>query len=73
MKVILVFPPKWTPAMPHLALPVLTACLRAHRVQVIQRDLNLETFDAALSRDCLGEAIDRLCAEFTPRRRSDRL
>jgi anaerobic magnesium-protoporphyrin IX monomethyl ester cyclase len=71
MKVFLVFPPHWTPAMPHLALPVLTAYLRAHGVQVIQRDLNLETFDAALSRAYLEQAIERLRAEFKPMRRSD--
>jgi len=32
--------------MPHLALPVLTSSLRAQGVDVIQRDLNLETYDA---------------------------
>jgi anaerobic magnesium-protoporphyrin IX monomethyl ester cyclase len=60
MKVMLVFPPQWTPAMPHLALPTLTACLRSHGVDVIQRDLNLETYDAILSREYLEQALDRL-------------
>jgi anaerobic magnesium-protoporphyrin IX monomethyl ester cyclase len=41
MKIFLIFPPQWTPAMPHLALPALTGYLRSHGVQVIQRDLNL--------------------------------
>ena len=31
MKVLLLFPPNWTPAMPHLALPTLTAYLRGER------------------------------------------
>ena len=35
---MLCFPPNWNPAMPHLALPTLTAFLRAHGVEVIQRD-----------------------------------
>jgi anaerobic magnesium-protoporphyrin IX monomethyl ester cyclase len=71
MKVFLVFPPQWTPAMPHLALPVLTACLRSHGEQVIQRDLNVETYDAALSRAYLEQSIERLRAEFKPVRRRD--
>lgn len=49
MKAMLLFPPHWTPALPHLALPTLTAALRKRGVQVIQRDLNLETFEALLT------------------------
>ncbi|MCJ7701171.1 MAG: hypothetical protein MUO62_06275, partial [Anaerolineales bacterium] len=64
MKVFLVFPPQWTPAMPHLALPVLSAYLRSHGVQVIQRDLNLETYDTVLSRSYLEQVVERLHAEF---------
>ncbi len=45
MKVMLLFPPNWTPSMPHLALPTLTAYLRMRGVEVIQRDLNAEVFD----------------------------
>lgn len=71
MKVLLVFPPQWTPAMPHLALPVLTAYLRSQGVQVIQRDLNLETYDAVLSRAYLDEALERLHAQFKDARRRD--
>jgi len=62
MKVMLLFPPQWTPAMPHLALPVLTSFLRSHGVDVIQRDLNLETYDTILSRAYLQESIERLRA-----------
>jgi anaerobic magnesium-protoporphyrin IX monomethyl ester cyclase len=64
MKVFLVLPPHWTPAMPHLSLPVLTAYLRSHGVQVIQRDLNLETYDAVLSRTHLEQVVKRLYAQF---------
>ena len=46
--------------MPHLALPVLTSCLRSHGVDVIQRDLNLETYDAILSRAYLEQTVERL-------------
>jgi anaerobic magnesium-protoporphyrin IX monomethyl ester cyclase len=65
MKVFLVFPPQWSPAMPHLALPVLSAYLRSHGVQVIQRDLNLETYDAILSRRHLERVVEQVRAEFS--------
>lgn len=60
MKAMLFFVPHWTPAMPHLAVPTLTAYLRAHNVDVIQRDLNIEVFDAVLTRDYLNRSLNRL-------------
>ena len=59
-KVMLLFPPNWTPTMPHLALPTLTAYLRQNGVEVIQRDLNVEVFDEILSRRYLTAALGRL-------------
>ena len=58
MKVSLFFPPNWTPTMPHLALPTLTASLRRAGVDVIQRDLNLELFDEILTRDHVQHSLD---------------
>ncbi len=52
--------------MPHLALPTLTAYLRAHGVEVIQRDLNIEVFDAILTRDYLKQAVARLRQDYGP-------
>ncbi len=46
--------------MPHLALPALSSYLRAHGVEVIQRDLNLEVFERALTRSYLEESLGRL-------------
>jgi anaerobic magnesium-protoporphyrin IX monomethyl ester cyclase len=66
MKVMLLFPPHWTPAMPHLALPTLTAYLRAHDVEVIQRDLNIEVFDAILTRDYLKQTVTHLRQDYAP-------
>ncbi|MEP7200831.1 MAG: radical SAM protein, partial [Chloroflexota bacterium] len=43
-------------------LPVLTAALRAHGVEVIQRDLNLETYDTVLSRTYLEQSLAHLRA-----------
>ena len=59
-KAMLLFPPNWTPTMPHLALPTLTAYLRQSGVDVIQRDLNVEVFDEILSRRYLTSALARL-------------
>ena len=69
MKVFLVYPPPWTPAMPYLALPVLTGFLRSHGVEVIQRDLNLETYDMVLSRSFLEQSLDRLRGDYPQKRR----
>jgi radical SAM superfamily enzyme YgiQ (UPF0313 family) len=66
MKVMLLFPPNWTPTMPHLALPTLTAYLRGHGVQVIQRDLNAESFDEILTRDFLRGSVERLRGDYGP-------
>jgi len=46
--------------MPHLALPTLTAYLRAQGLDVAQRDLNVEVFDAVLTHDYLTGAGERL-------------
>jgi anaerobic magnesium-protoporphyrin IX monomethyl ester cyclase len=67
MKVMLLFPPPWIPAMPHLALPTLTAYLRAHEVEVIQRDLNVEVFDALLTRDWLQRTMAHLRQTHAPK------
>ena len=64
MKVMLLFPPNWTPTMPHLALPTLTAYLRANGIEVIQRDLNLEVFDEILTREYLEASVEKLKVIF---------
>jgi anaerobic magnesium-protoporphyrin IX monomethyl ester cyclase len=64
MKVMLLFPPNWTPTMPHLALPTLTAFLRQHDVEVVQRDLNQEVFDEILTTEYIREVVERLRREF---------
>jgi anaerobic magnesium-protoporphyrin IX monomethyl ester cyclase len=66
MKVMLLFPPNWTPTMPHLSLPSLTAFLRLHGVEVIQRDLNVEVFDRILTRDYMQQAVQQVRQVFGP-------
>ena len=69
MKIMLLFPPNWTPTMPHLALPTLTAYLRQQGMEVIQRDLNLEVFDKILTRDYMKNAIQQVRATYGRGRR----
>lgn len=54
--------------MPYLALPMLTAFLRAHDIEVVQRDLNLETYDTVLSRAYLEHTIRHLRTQFPSQR-----
>lgn len=53
--------------MPHIALPALTAYLRLHGAEVIQRDLNLEVLDQILTRDYLEQTVARLRQDHGPR------
>ncbi|MBM4119727.1 MAG: B12-binding domain-containing radical SAM protein [Nitrospira sp.] len=48
-KVMLLFPPEWVPTAPYLALPSLTAVLRQHEHEVVQRDINIEMYDLFFS------------------------
>lgn len=63
-RVALLFPPNWTPTMPHLALPSLTAYLRQAGVTVMQRDLNVEVFAAILTQAHLEEALALIRTRF---------
>ncbi len=67
MKLMLLFPPNWTPSMPHLALPTLAAYLRPRGVEVIQRDLNAEVFDEILTTPYMRGAVARLKADYGPK------
>src|SRR5512147_1934066 len=68
MKIYLIFPPTWTPTMPHLALPVLTGWMRRHGHQVIQRDLNLETYDEIFTHRHQSQALEQIRTRFVERR-----
>ncbi len=60
MSVLLIQPPHWLPTMPHLALPTLTAHLRAYGIETEQLDLNIETFDTLLTQPYLEGALARV-------------
>lgn len=61
---MLTFPPQFDPSMPNLALPCLTAFLRDRGHEVIQRDLNVESFDILLSRRELARAAAKMQANY---------
>jgi anaerobic magnesium-protoporphyrin IX monomethyl ester cyclase len=66
MKVMLLFPPNWTPSMPHLAMPTLAAFLRPQGIEVIQRDLNVEVFDEILTHRYMKRALTHLRQDYGP-------
>ncbi|NKB80838.1 MAG: radical SAM protein [Nitrospirales bacterium] len=49
LKTLLLFPPEWVPTAPYLALPSLTAVLREHGHEVIQKDINIEMYNLFFS------------------------
>lgn len=57
MKVVLIFPPPADPALPYASLPYLAASLHQRGIKdVIQKDLNLETFLNLLTQPQLRQA-----------------
>ncbi len=44
-KTMLLFPPEWVPTAPYLALPSLSAVLKAYGHTVVQKDVNIEMYD----------------------------
>jgi hypothetical protein len=67
MRIALVYPPTCDPTAPYLAVPMLTGFLRAHGVEVLPIDANVEAYDRLLRRSPLRALAER--AE----RRLDRL
>src|SRR5262245_21799683 len=60
MKIALVYPPTADPTAPYLAVPKLTGFLRAHGVEVLPIDANVEAYDGLLRSGPLGRVRDRL-------------
>jgi hypothetical protein len=60
MRVALVYPPAADPTAPYLAVPMLTGFLRAHGVEVVPIDANVEAFDALLRAQPLRALRDRI-------------
>lgn len=60
MRVALVYPPTADPTAPYLAVPMLTGFLRAHGVEVLPIDANLEAYDRLLRPAPLAALRDRI-------------
>ncbi len=63
MKILLLYPPQWTPNSPYLSLPLLSAQLKKRGFATEIRDLNIEFFNRILTADNLRECI-RVSREF---------
>lgn len=57
MKVLLLYPPQWTPNSPYLALPLLAAQLKRHGYDAIVRDINIEFYNSILTKENLAERL----------------
>ncbi|MBI4385147.1 MAG: radical SAM protein [Nitrospinae bacterium] len=71
-KVMLIFPPEWVPTAPYLALPSLTAVLRQKGIPVVQKDINVESFDHFFSREFLEFVKSRIQARLKELRARER-
>ncbi len=60
MRIALVYPPTADPTAPYLAVPMLTGFLRAHGVEVLPIDANVEAFDGLLRAEPLRALRDRI-------------
>ena len=60
MRVALIYPPTCDPTAPYLAVPTLTGFLRAHGVEVLPIDANVEAFDRLLRPEPLAELAARV-------------
>ncbi len=58
MKILLLYPPQWTPNSPYLALPLLSAQLKKRGFEAEIRDLNIEFFNRILTEKNLRKCVD---------------
>lgn len=57
MKILLLYPPQWTPNSPYLALPLLSAQLRKHGYETEIRDINIEFYNHILTEENLSRRL----------------
>ena len=71
LNIALIYPPTADPTAPYLALPTLTAYLRAHGVDALPIDANIEAHDRLLRRaslDMMAARLERRLAELERKR-----
>ncbi len=63
-KLLLIFPPQWTPISPHFAIPSLLGQLKKNGYKASAIDLNIDFFDEMLTKDVIEKSIYRAKKEF---------
>mgnify|MGYP005765830627 CR=1 FL=1 len=63
-KMLLIFPPQWTPISPHFALPQLVGQLKSNGFNAQALDLNIEFFNEILTFDNLQKSITKAKREL---------
>jgi len=63
-KMILIFPPQWTPISPHFALASLMGQLKREKYNAECIDLNIEFYDEILTKDYLNKTIEKIKHDY---------
>ncbi|MFH0703172.1 MAG: radical SAM protein [bacterium] len=59
MKIILIYPPQWTPLNPHFSLMSIASQLRQNNHKVEIRDLNIEFYNKILKKEYLKKSLEK--------------
>ena len=59
MKVLMLFPPQWTPISPHFAIPSLSAQLKKAGFETKVYDLNIEFYDKILTKNYILDSAEK--------------
>ena len=63
-KMLLIFPPQWTPISPHFAIPSLVGQIKSKGFQAEALDLNIDFFNEILTPEYLQKSIVKACFVF---------
>lgn len=63
-KMLLIFPPQWTPISPHFAIPSLMGQLKSNGYNAEALDLNIEFFNDILSKEKILESIEKIKCDY---------
>ena len=63
-KLLLIFPPQWTPISPHFALPSLIGQLKSNGFDAEAMDLNIDFFNEILAKENIENSIKTTKKQF---------
>lgn len=66
MKVLLLFPPQWTPMSPHFAIPSLQGQLKNNGFETGIFDLNIDFYNRILNKSYLINSLDKALSQIEP-------